>query len=228
MSMSEAEARAQGRREAAPAALVALLVLAMLAVVSWARGWELLGLPWWIWLLLGVPALLLTIDVSLTFRGSGLIRSRRTALLLLGLLVLGNFTALAILVAGLVTTSTHDLGGGELLLTAFAIWSTDVIVFGLLFWELDAGGPVARIRVTARATPDFQFPQDENPQLAAKDWYPQAWDYLYLSLTNAIAFSPTDVMPLSRRAKATMGLESAISAVTVLLVAARAVNVLGS
>jgi hypothetical protein len=228
MSMSEAQARAQGRREAAPAALVALLVLAVLAVVSWARGWELLGLPWWIWLLLGVPALLLMIDVSLTFSGRGLVRSRGAALFLLGLLVLGNFTALAILVAGLVTMSTKDLGGGELLLTAFAIWTTDVIVFALLFWELDAGGPVARMRVAARATPDFQFPQDENPQLAPGDWYPQAWDYAYLSLTNAIAFSPTDVMPLSLRAKAMMGLESAISAVTVLLVAARAVNVLGS
>ena len=226
--MSEAAARRQGRREAAPAALVALLVFAALAGVSSARGWELLGLPWWIWLILGVPALLLTIDVSLTFRGSGFVRSRRAALLLLGLLVLGNLTALTILVAGLVTTSTKDLGGGELLLTAFAIWSTDVIVFGLLFWELDAGGPVARIQASTRTTPDFQFPQDENPQLAPKNWYPQAWDYAYLSLTNAIAFSPTDVMPLSLRAKATMGLESAISAVTVLLVAARAVNVLGS
>ena len=225
--MSETEAR-QGRREAAPAALVALLVLVVLAIVSRARGWELLGLPWWIWLLLGVPALLLAIDVSLTFGGRRLFRSRKAALLLLGLLILGNFTALAILVAGLVTTSTQELGGGELLLTAFAIWSTDVIVFGLLFWELDAGGPVARIRVRGRPAPDFQFPQDENPQLAPKDWSPQVWDYAYLSLTNAIAFSPTDVMPLSLRAKATMGLESAISAVTVLLVAARAVNVLGS
>jgi hypothetical protein len=226
--MSEDEARAQGRREAAPAAVVALLVLALLAAVSWARGWELLGLPWWIWLVLGAPTLLLTIDLALTFRGSGLVRSREAAVLLLGLLVLGNFSALAILVAGLVTMSTRDLGGPELLLTGFAIWSTDVIVFGLLFWELDAGGPVARIRRGSRAAPDFQFPQDENPQLAQKDWSPQAWDYAYLSLTNAIAFSPTDVMPLSLRAKATMGLESAISAVTVLLVAARAVNVLGS
>jgi hypothetical protein len=93
---------------------------------------------------------------------------------------------------------------------------------------LDAGGPAARIRAAARTQPDFQFPQDENPQLAAKNWSPQAWDYGYLALTNAIAFSPTDVMPLSLRAKATMGLESAISAIIVLLVAARAVNVLGS
>ena len=170
----------------------------------------------------------MTIDVSLTFGGRGLVRTRNAALFLLGLLVLGNFAALAILVAGLVTTSTKDLGGGELLLTGFAIWATDVIVFGLLYWELDAGGPAVRIRAAARGKPDFQFPQDENPELAVKDWSPQVWDYAYLALTNAIAFSPTDCLPLSLRAKATMGVESAISAILVLLVAARAVNVLGA
>ena len=228
MSMSETEARAEGRREAAPAALVLFFLLVALALVSWLQGWELLGLPWWIWLVLGVPAFLLTIDLALTLLGGGLVRSRRAALLLLGVLVLGNFAALTILLAGLVTAKTSALGGEELLLTGFAIWSTDVIVFGLLFWELDAGGPVARLRAPARTTPDFQFPQDENPQLAKTGWLPDVWDYLYVSLTNSIAFSPTDAMPLSRHAKAMMGLESAISAMTVLLVAARAVNVLGS
>jgi hypothetical protein len=226
--MSEAEARAEGRREAAPAAVVALLVLGILALVSWSQGWELLGLPWWIWLLLGVPALLLTIDLVLAFRGNGFVRTRRAALFLLSLLVLGNFTALTILVAGLVTMKASVLSGGELLLTGFAIWVSNVIVFGLWFWELEAGGPVARKLAPGRTNPDFQFPQDENPQLAAANWRPQAWDYLYVSLTNSIAFSPTDTMPLSLRAKAMMGLGSAISAVTVLLVAARAVNVLGS
>ena len=103
-----------------------------------------------------------------------------------------------------------------------------LVVFGLAFWEVEAGGPAARIRVPARTTPDFQFPQDDNPQLASRDWRPQVWDYIYVALTNGIAFSPTDVMPLSLRAKAMMGLESALSAVTVLLVAARAVNILGS
>jgi hypothetical protein len=228
MPMSSDRARAEGRREAAPAAFLALLVLVLLALISWVKGWELLGLPWWTWLILALPTFLLAIDVSLTFTGRGLVRSREAAFLLLGLLVLGNFAALAILVGGLVSTSTRDLGGGELLLTAFAIWATDVIVFGLLFWELDAGGPAARIQAADRATPDFQFPQDENPQLATTGWAPRAWDYAYLSLTNAIAFSPTDTLPLSGRAKATMGLESVISAVTILLVTARAVNVLGT
>jgi hypothetical protein len=228
MSMTDDEARAEGRREAAPAALAVLVVLVALALVSWAKEWELVGLPWWIWLLLAAPSLLLTIDLFLTFGGTGLVRSRRAALALLGLLVLGNFLALGLLVAGLVTASTAQLGGGELLLTGFAIWMADVIVFGILFWELDAGGPAARVVTPERTTPDFQFPQDENQQLAPTGWGPQVWDYLYLSLTNSIAFSPTDVMPLSLRAKAAMGLEAGISAVTILLVAARAVNVLGS
>jgi uncharacterized membrane protein len=227
MSMSEAEARAEGRREAAPVAIVALLVMVVLALVSWSREWELLGLPWWVWLFVGLPSLLLTIDLAMALRGVGLVRTRRAAVVLLALLVLGNFVALAILVAALVTTSTEDLGGGELLLTAFAIYTTDVIVFGLLFWEVDAGGPAARLHLRERKPQDFQFPQDGQPDDRAR-WRPQVWDYLYVSLTNSIAFSPTDTMPLSLRAKLVMGLESAISAVTILLVAARAVNVLGS
>jgi hypothetical protein len=228
MSTSEAETRAEGRREAAPAALIALLVFVVLAVVSAVQEWELLGLSWWVWLLVAVPLLLLTLDLALTLGGSGLVRSRQAALLLLGLLVLGNFTAVVILVAGLVTEKSSDLSGGELLLTAFVIWTADVIVFGLWFWEVEAGGPGARTHAAKRRPHDFRFPQDEDPDLASTDWRPQVWDYLYVSLTNAIAFSPTDTMPLSLRAKAMMGLESAISAVTVLLVAARAVNVLGS
>jgi hypothetical protein len=225
--MTQVEARSEARREAAPAALVALLVLVALAAMSRAREWELVGLPWWIWLVLAVPSLLLTIDLLLTLGGTGLARSRGAALALLALLVAGNFAALALLLTGLVTASTADLGGGELLLTGFAIWTTNVVVFGLLFWELEAGGPAARVLVPERANPDFRFPQDESPELAPRGWHPQVWDYLYLSLTNSIAFSPTDAMPLSLRAKAAMSLESAISAATVLLVAARAVNVLG-
>jgi hypothetical protein len=227
MSMTDAKAAAEGRREAVPAALAVLVVFVALALFSRAREWELVGLPWWIWLAVAVPSLLLTIDLLLSFGGKGLVRSRRAALALLGLLVLGNLLALGLLVAGLVTTSATELGGGELLLTGFAIWTADVIVFGVLYWELDMGGPVARIVRPERTTPDFQFPQDETPHLALTGWAPVFWDYLYLSLTNSIAFSPTDAMPLSLRAKAAMGLEAGISAVTILLVAARAVNVLG-
>ena len=101
------------------------------------------------------------------------------------------------------------------------------MVFGLIFWEVETGGPSARRDAHAREAPDFRFPQDEDRR--SEEWRPQVWDYLYVSLMNAIAFSPTDTMPLSLRAKALMGIESRfVSAITVLLVTARAVNVLGS
>ena len=224
MPTGEAEERAQGRQEAAPAAVIAFLLFVLLAGVSRAQQWELVGLPWWIWLLVGAPALVLAIDLSLAYRGRGLVPSRYAALLLLGLLVLGNLAALALLVAGLIKANSSDLSGGELLLTGFALWAADVIFFGLAFWELEVGA-VARRRIPARTKCHFRFPQDEDSN---SRWRPQVWDYIYVALTNGIAFSPTDTMPLSLPAKAMMGLESALSAVTVLLIAARAVNILGS
>ena len=224
-SRQERELRYEVKREAAPVLALAVAVLVVLALVSWKEGWALLNrAPWWIWLVLAVPEVVLLVDLLL---GAALARTKRIALALLGVLVLGNLVGLVILLAGLLTTSTRDLGGGELLLTGAAIWLTNVIVFGFWFWETDAGGPIARAR-GPRSTPDFQFPQDENPSLARAEWAPNVWDYLYLSLTNSIAFSPTDAMPLTRYAKALMALGSLISVLAVLLVAARAVNVLGS
>jgi hypothetical protein len=102
-----------------------------------------------------------------------------------------------------------------------------VIVFGLLYWSLDAGGPRARAK-RGRRRPDFWFPQDDNDRLAHTGWHPRLEDYAYVALTNGIAFSPTDAMPLTRRAKTLMGLDALISVGAVLLVAARAVNVLGA
>ncbi len=102
-----------------------------------------------------------------------------------------------------------------------------MIVFGLCYWDVDDGGPFERTR-HERTTPDFQFPQDENPQLAREGWRPQVWDYLFVSLTSGTAFSPTDSMPLTLRAKLLVGVESIISLVLIVLVTARAVNVLGT
>jgi hypothetical protein len=127
---------------------------------------------------------------------------------------------------GLVTTRAADLGGGELLLTGFAIWSANVMVFALAFWEVDAGGPARRLRGPSRVATDFQFPQDQDAQPDDKVWQPQVWDYVYVSLTNSIAFSPTDTLPLTAPAKILMAAGSTLSAVTILLVAARAVNIL--
>jgi uncharacterized membrane protein len=112
-------------------------------------------------------------------------------------------------------------------MTAAVIWVANVVAFGVWYWEVDDGGPFERAN-KERATPDIQFPQDANPKLARESWRPRIWDYLYVSLTAASAFSPTDAMPLTYRAKLLLGLESTVSLVLVVLVTARAVNVLGS
>jgi hypothetical protein len=113
----------------------------------------------------------------------------------------------------------------QLLLTGAAVWFTNVIVFGLWYREFDRGGPIERA-IGSQPFPDFLFPQMTSPELAPADWEPGFVDYLYVSFTNATAFSPTDVMPMTRWAKLTMLAQSAISVITVALVIARAVNIL--
>jgi len=117
-----------------------------------------------------------------------------------------------------------EKSGAQLLLKAVTVWGTNVIAFGLWYWAFDRGGPARRLEPDP-PPPDFQFPQMENPDLAAPGWRPHLLDYLYVSYTNSIAFSPTDAMPLTRWAKLLMLAESSISSVTILLVAARAVNI---
>ncbi|MGV9355232.1 hypothetical protein [Streptomyces misionensis] len=151
-------------------------------------------------------------------------RLRWLGLLLIGVISLANGWSAARLVADLL----HG-GGGQgavpLLRAGGVIWFTNVIVFALWYWESDRGGPMARVR-GERQYADFLFVQMQSPELAPADWEPEFLDYLYLSFTNATAFSPTDVMPLSRWAKMLMLLQSSVSLVTVVLVVARAVNIL--
>jgi uncharacterized membrane protein len=224
---SESAARYEARREAASAMIIASGVLAVLALVSWKEGWELVDLPWWTWLVLAVPGFLLCADLWLGARSLGFAGTRTASLALLGTIVLGNVLGLVALVSALVSTSSDALGGGQLLFTAAGIWIANVIVFGMCYWDIDDGGPFERASHD-RKTPDFQFPQDENPGLAREGWRPQVWDYLFVSLTSATAFSPTDSMPLTLKAKLLVGVESVVSLVLVVLVTARAVNVLDS
>jgi uncharacterized membrane protein len=149
----------------------------------------------------------------------------RTAGLALAALVgLSNGWSAVLLVLDLVAARPRS--PAELLTAGAAVWLTNVLAFALAYWELDRGGPAARA-AAARTHPDFLFPQMQNPELADPDWEPQFTDYLYLSFTNATAFSPTDVLPLSRWAKVTMMVQSAVALTVVVLVVARAVNVLG-
>lgn len=121
-------------------------------------------------------------------------------------------------------------GGGheepiQVLFSGAVIWLTNVFVFALWYWELDRGGPAARANAR-QVHPDFLFPQMTAPELSQKDWEPRFVDYLYVAFTNGTAFSPTDTMPLSRAAKLTMMAQAAVSITVVVLVIARAVNIL--
>jgi hypothetical protein len=220
------EEEIESRVEATFAVGLVIGLQVTLALVSLAGGWTLIGLPGWVWLIPVVPeaALLLALAWSVPRHRLEQLGKRRTvALALVGVITAANVLALTALIASLL--SGQEKSGGELLLKGATIWGTNVVTFGLLFWELDRGGPIRRSGLDPPPR-DFQFPQDENPALAEPDWHPRLADYVYVSFTNAIAFSPTDAMPLTRRVKMMMLAESAISATTVLLVAARAVNIL--
>jgi hypothetical protein len=218
----------EARDDAAPFALAAAALLVALALVSRHAHWELLGHRlWWMWLAVAAPyALLSTTLLAGLARLVQHDRRREITIALLGLVCVVNVLGVVVLVASLLAHSGGHVTGRQLLFSGAAALLTDAIAFGLAFWELDCGGPVARALATARRQPDFQFPQDENTELARDGWAPRLWDYLYVALTNATAFSPTDVMPLTRPAKALMAAESTLSGITILLVAARAVNIL--
>lgn len=162
--------------------------------------------------------------------------SRLVSASLAVVIALTNIVALGLLVAQLV--NNKNAGGGELLLAGLQVWATNVIAFALIYWELDRGGPVARTQTDREelALADFRFTHDEDHDTIVEvargssktaDWVPTFLDYLYLSTTNSSAFSPTDTMPLSNRAKALMGIEATAALLTSLLVVARAVGALG-
>ncbi len=148
---------------------------------------------------------------------------RRAAIGLTAVLSVANLLALALLVTRIADGS---VAGAPLLLAAAEIWTTNAIVFALWYWELDGGGPPVRL-ANLGGRRDFAFVQMLNPELAEPGWHPRFVDYLYVSFTNASAFSPSDTLPLTRWAKLLMLVQSWVSIVTVVLVAARAVSMLG-
>jgi hypothetical protein len=211
--------------EAAPAIVVVIASQLLLATVSRAQDWKLWNLPWWVWLIPIGPEVVLLVPLAWhrPRRQLAQLGYRRTvALTLLAVISLANALLLLAVIASLVRGT--EKSGAQLLLKAATVWGTNVITYALWYWEFDRGGPIRRLR-PAPPLPDFQFPQMENPKLAEPGWRPHFGDYFYVSFTNSIAFSPTDAMPLSRWAKLLMLSESAASSVTVLLVAARAVNI---
>ena len=148
---------------------------------------------------------------------------RFLSILLIAIISIANISAIGLLVHDLLGHT--DIDGKELVYSAIALWFNNVIVFGLWYWELDGGGPAARHSVAPQGR-DFLFPQHASPDVFTLPWMPRFFDYLYTSFTNSTAFSPTDTMPLTTRAKALMMLQSGSALVTVVLVAARAINIL--
>lgn len=122
----------------------------------------------------------------------------------------------------------HNVSKGqELIVSGVLIWLTNFLIFGLWYWEMDRGGP-GRRAAGKDGPPDFLFPQMSDDSIEPRNWRPKFVDYLYVSLTNATAFSPTDTMPLSAMAKSVMGVQSIVSLVTIGLIVSRAVNILNA
>ncbi|HEX3326445.1 MAG TPA: hypothetical protein VHV50_05570 [Actinomycetota bacterium] len=148
---------------------------------------------------------------------------RLASLLLIALVNLANLASLVLLVH--LVLSGGAASGRQLIFSGLEIWLTLVLVFALWYWEFDRGGPGPR-GTKAEKAPDFLFPQMATPELHQGDWMPNFLDYLYVAFTNATAFSPTDTMPLTSRAKALMLIESGASITAIVMVAGRAVNIL--
>jgi hypothetical protein len=203
-------------------ATVALLVCVGLYLALPAR---LLGIPRWV-----VPTieLLAIIPLSIGARHRHPDEppwSRVTTIIAIAFINLANIASIGLLVHELLRGGKIINDGRALVYAAVLVWTTNFLVFGLWFWELDRGGPAVR-QTRHERHPDFLFPQMTDPSLAPEHWEPGFLDYIYVGFTNATAFSPTDAMPLTVSAKVLMAIESAASLITVVVVAARAVNIL--
>jgi hypothetical protein len=222
------ERRGEARLPAAVAVLAAIALYALLPET-------LLVLPRLVIPALGVLLLIALVVVNPKRLTRQTRLSRVISLALVALMGAANTVSLVMLLRALLASEVHD--GRALLIAALQVWLTNIIVFGLAFWELDRGGPVARTQNPRAQLPpaDFRFSQDENDDAISEvaagsskrsGWVPALHDYLYVSLTNSTAFSPTDTMPLTGRAKLLMGLECTSALIVSVLVISRGVGIL--
>jgi hypothetical protein len=200
-------------------AVVAVIVLTLLL------PHDLVTRPRW-----GVPIVEALLLIAVIVADPGKIdlvspRVRALSLTLIALLVATTLWCTAQLIVELIRGGPATSSGGALLAAGGIVWLSNCLSFGLLYWELDSGGPAVRAHGLP-AHPDFAFPQQLNPELAPEHWRPRFVDYMYLGFTSATAFSPTDAMPLRAWNKIAMMAQSTISLVLLGLVIARAVNVL--
>jgi hypothetical protein len=179
-----------------------------------------------VWVFPGIATVLLIASIAVyesrTEPGGA---ARALSYALVTVLVAANAASLALLVHGVFVGSR--LGPAGLLAAGVTLWLVNVAVFALLYWEVDGGGPESRAGGYEGRYPDLVFPQQQADQqgIAPATWKPSFYDYLYVSLTGAIAFSPTDVLPYTKRAKLVMGAENLLAFAILAVVVARAVNI---
>lgn len=215
--MAAPPSRASDWRESRWPPLIALFVAAVLEATL--PGDLILGGGWLRWIIPGLVVILIIVAAVQPLAESD--RRRRIGITLAALVTIANATAIGGLVYGIVQESGFE--GKYLIVSAVQVWFTNVIIFGIWFWELDGGGP--RHRWLSEPGPnEFLFAHYTLPQ--PWGWRPAFVDYLYMSLTNSTSFAPSDTLPLTTRMKALMGLQSLLSLMVVLIVAARAISIL--
>jgi hypothetical protein len=183
--------------------------------------------PVWFPYVIGIALILPMAAVGLSAEKTRWLRVERTIMLLFIVAMgVGTLANLASLIRAMVRRS-GEVGGLQLLASSIVVWVSNVLIFSLLYWRIDRGGPEARAN-NAGTRPDWLFPQAGAPEDAPPDWRPTFVDYLFLGFSTATAFSPTDALPMTPRAKMLMMLESTMSLGTIVVVASRAINILGS
>jgi len=206
---------------------VALAVLATLAIVAELPE-RIRLLPAWASYLAALVVLFPIVAVALTAGKRPWRQIERIAVFLFfiiaAVMMLANLTNL---VFAMIRRSS-EVGGLQLLSSSIGVWVTNVLMFALLYWQIDRSGPEARVNFGS-TQPDWLFPQESAPDKGVPaGWHPTFIDYLFLAYSTATAFSTTDTVPLTARAKLLMMLESSLSLMTIAIVASRAINILGS
>ena len=183
--------------------------------------------PVWFPYVIGIALILPMVAVGLSAEKARWLRVERTIMLLFIVAMgVGTLANVASLIRAIVRRS-GEVGGLQLFASSIVVWVSNVLIFSLLYWRIDRGGPEARAN-NAGTRPDWLFPQAGAPEDVPPDWRPTFVDYLFLGFSTATAFSPTDALPLTSRAKMLMMLESTMSLGTIVVVASRAINILGS
>jgi uncharacterized membrane protein len=206
-----------------PVAIAIVVVIGLLALLPG----RIKLFPDWFPYAIGMMEITPIIAVELTKGNPRWIRFERfVTLLFVVFIVVGTLVNLASLIQKMIQQST-EIGGLQLFASSIAVWTTNILAFSMLYWQIDSGGPEARMNASGKR-PDFLFSQQSAPaEVVSTNWRPDFVDYLYLGFTTATAFSPTDVLPMTSRGKLLMMLNSSISLLTLVVVAARAINILG-